>query len=88
MSSGPRVRITIEPDLCGPVSVGTGAVVRLLSAELALPLGEALSLVDRAVYERHTLELAAPSLETARRLVASLSALRSPARVRAELLAD
>jgi hypothetical protein len=81
-----RIRLSIEPELCGPLSMGTVAVVKLLSRHLALPLRDVLALVDRCVFDAEVLELPVPSRKAALDLVESLSSLRTPAKVHAEVL--
>ncbi len=75
------VHLRIEPDLCGPVSVGTVRVIHLLSDCLALSLSEALDYVDRAVFDGETVAIVAPSAEAAERFVQESRALRTPARL-------
>lgn len=80
-----KLCLCIEPDMCGPVSVGTVAVIRVLEHELGLALGEALGWVDRAVFEGETVSVPAPSPEAAARCARRLSDLRSGARVTASV---
>jgi len=79
----PSVTLSIQADLCGPVSVGTLGVIRVLERELGLSLGDALSFVNRTAFDAETVRVPAPSLAAARACVAALAALRTGARVRA-----
>ena len=79
------IRLSIEADLCGPISVGTGSVVRALMTHLALPLGEAVALVDRCVFDAQSVELALASPAAARALLAALERSPAAARIRATL---
>jgi hypothetical protein len=83
----PVVSLSIEADLCGPVSVGTVSVVRALMTHLALPLDDAAGLVNRCVFDGECVALAAPSLVVAEALLSSLRASQAASRVRAAILA-
>lgn len=65
--------LRIEPDLCGPFSVGTVAVIKSLQSALGLGLDEAADYVNRCVFDGETVEIPAPSLETAERAIALLA---------------
>ncbi len=71
------VSLSIEPDLCGPVSVGTVKVIRLLEQQLGLSLGEALAYVNRSVFDGETVRIPAPSPAAAAACVAALTALQT-----------
>jgi hypothetical protein len=80
-----RVRLSIEPHLCGPISVGTVAVVRLARERLGLSLSEALAHVNRCVFEGETVWIDAPSMEAAESFVRAVTALETPARIDARV---
>ena len=69
------VRLSIEPELCGPVSIGTVAVIRLVAQHARLSLSEAARFVDRCVFEGETVSIPTPSSEEAELLVRALGAL-------------
>jgi hypothetical protein len=80
------VVLHIEAELCGPVSIGTVAVVKLLVRHLALGLGDALGYVNRCVFEGDLeVEIPAPSAEAAAEFMAALAALPVAPRVVARL---
>ena len=79
------IRLSIEADLCGPISVGTVGVVRALMAHLSLPLGEALALVERCVFEAQSVELPVASPAAAHALLAALDRTPAAKRIRASL---
>ncbi|HEX3776010.1 MAG TPA: hypothetical protein VHV51_16175 [Polyangiaceae bacterium] len=81
------VTLRIEPEFCGPFSVGTVVVVKLVARYFGLGLKDALNAVDRAVFDAETVELAAPSLEAAQGFVAEIRALPAAPRVSAEFCA-
>jgi hypothetical protein len=79
------VRLSIEPELCGPVSVGTVRVIRLVSEHAHLALGEAMGFVDRCVFEGETVSIPTPSLEDAASLVRALSSLPAVPKIEASV---
>ena len=81
-----QVELRVEPDLCGPVSVGTAWLVRLVSARFEISLGDALGYVYRAVFDGEAVVIPAPSLAAAERFVSEARATQSAARVTARLV--
>lgn len=79
------VVLAIEPDLCGPVSVGTVAVIKALSAHLGLDLAAAEAAVSRCTFDGASVTLDAPSSTAAESLLVALGALPIAARVHATL---
>lgn len=77
-----RVELRIEADVCGPISVGTVAVIRVVAEAAELTLDEATLLVDRAVFDGESVELALASHEAAEALVRQLDALPAGRRIR------
>jgi hypothetical protein len=69
------IALRIDPELCGPVSVGTVAVIKLLAEHLGLSLSAAMEYVDRAVFEAQIVDVPAPSDECAHAFVAAIAAL-------------
>jgi hypothetical protein len=65
--------LRIEPDLCGPVSVGTVGVIQSLQNALGLGLDEAADYVNRCVFDGETVEIPAPSVEDAERAIRLLA---------------
>jgi hypothetical protein len=65
--------LRIEPDLCGPFSVGTVGVIKSLQSALGLELDEAADYVNRCVFDGETVEIPAPSVEVAERTIALLA---------------
>lgn len=70
-----NVKLRIEPELCGAMSIGTGRVVRLLTRHLELGLEESLNYVDRCVFSAEEVDIPAPSAEAAARFVSAVSSL-------------
>jgi hypothetical protein len=60
------VKLRIEPELCGAMSIGTGRVVKLLAQHLELGLEVALNYVDRCVFSAEEVDIPAPSAAAAR----------------------
>ena len=77
------VHLAIEPDLCGPVSVGTVAVIKALSAHLGLDLAAAEAAVSRCAFEAEPVVIRAPSRAAAQALLCTLAGLPIAPRVRA-----
>ena len=77
--------LQIEAELCGPVSVGTVAVIKLLAAHLALTLPAAMTLVNQCVFDGQTVLVPAPSREAALALLDALAQLPPVPRVLAKI---
>lgn len=82
----PILRIRIEPEFCGPVSVGTIAPVKVLCEELGIRLGEAKEYIDRCVFGGETVDIEVESAELARSIADKLNATPPPAKVCAEVV--
>lgn len=81
-----RIALTIEGDLCGPMSIGTVAVIRALQKHLGLSLAEACEHVNHCVFEGQRLMLASPSPHAAEALRAELSGLPAAPRIRVAIV--
>jgi hypothetical protein len=79
------IRLSIEADLCGPISVGTVSVVRALMTHAGLPLEEALALVDRCVFDAQCVEVPVATPAAAQALLAALERTPAAARIHATL---
>jgi hypothetical protein len=79
------VRLSIQPELCGPVSVGTVVVIRLVSQHANLSLAEAMKLVDRCVFDGETVSIPTPSSDAAAALVRALASLPEVPKVEASI---
>jgi catechol 2,3-dioxygenase-like lactoylglutathione lyase family enzyme len=71
----PSVKLSIQARLCGPVSLGTVDVIKIVRAHADLTLGEAKALVDRCVFDSETVAITGLSDLAANSLVADLLAL-------------
>lgn len=74
------VRLSVEPVFCGPFSIGTVGLIKLVRERFNLSLGEAKALVDRCVFHGETVALVAPTEAEAALFVREVAALESPAR--------
>jgi len=81
-----RIALRIEPDLCGPMSIGTVAVIRNIARHLDLPLAEANELVDRCVFDEQAVTLPAPSRAAADALLAAFRRLPAAPRIHASII--
>lgn len=79
------VCLSIEPELCGPISIGTARVVRLVMLHAQLGLNDAIRFVDRCVFDGDTVRIPTPSTSDARELVAALTSLSEPPKLTAIL---
>ena len=80
------INLTIEPEFCGPISMGTVAVIRALVAHLSLPVDEAEALVDRCVTAGEQVAIPAPTRLAAEALLAALQRVPAAPRIHATLL--
>ena len=81
-----RISLRIEADLCGPVSMGTVAVIRAIAKHLGLPLAEAQRFVDHCVFDGKTVELPAPSVSAAEALLTAFRELRAAPPIHASII--
>ncbi|MBK1856590.1 hypothetical protein JO972_16620 [Verrucomicrobiaceae bacterium 5K15] len=81
-----KIRFSVDPKFCGPVSIGTLDLIRLIMDRCCLGLGDAKSLVDRAVFDGETVELHVPRDCDAANLLEDMKNLDGPARVNAEVV--
>ena len=79
----PIVNLSIEADLCGPISVGTVGVVRALMTHLEMSLTESLAVVNRCVFDGERAEIAAPSQRVAEALLLALQRTNAASRIHA-----
>ena len=79
------VDLTIEAEFCGPISMGTVAVVRALVEHLALPLTDAIALVDRCAFAGERVLIATPTRAAAEALLGALQQMPSAPRIRAAI---
>ena len=70
------VRLFIHAELCGPVSLGTVAVIRAVQKHAGVTLSEATALVDRCVFDGETVTIEGLSPASASALVEELRTLR------------
>jgi hypothetical protein len=79
------LRLAIEAELCGPISIGTVAVIRLVREHFALSLGDAVAVVNRCVFEEEQVVIDV-SPEAAERFLRAIRALPASPRVWATIL--
>ncbi len=84
----PVIRITIEPEFLGPVSVGTITPIKVLRDQLGLPLAVAKRFIDRAVFEGEEVEIPVDTLAKATAVADALRNTPGPATVRVEVDSD
>jgi hypothetical protein len=86
MEAMATVTLRIEPELCGPMSIGTVAVVKLVAEHFALGFSTAIAYVDRCVFEGQGVDIPAQSLTAAERFVVAVQALPRVPRVVASVI--
>jgi hypothetical protein len=69
------VALRIEPELCGPLSIGTVAVIKLVKQHFEIALDTAAAYVNRCVFDGAEVNIPASSLELAQRFVVAAQAL-------------
>lgn len=79
------LELSIEAELCGPISIGTVAVVRALMEHSGLPLDAAVALVDRCTFAGEQVAVPLPSEGAARSLLSTLQSLPAAPRIRASI---
>ena len=77
--------LSIEGDLCGPMSIGTVAIIRAIARHLRLSLADANEYVDRCVFEGQKVELPAPTRAAAEALLAEFERLPAAPRIHASI---
>ena len=80
------VSLRIEPEFCGPMSIGTVIVVKLLAEHLALTIPSAIEYVNRCVFDGEEVGIVASSLAAAERFVVAVLALPPVPRVVASVI--
>lgn len=83
-----RVQLRVEPVFCGPFSVGTIELIKLVRERFGLSLGDAKARVDRCVWDGETVVLEAADMEAATEFAREVSALESPATFDVRIEAD
>jgi ribosomal protein L7/L12 len=79
------IQLRIDPVFCGPVSVGTVGVIKLLRQHLGVSLAEAKGYVDRCI-EGETVRITMETREAATDLVRKAAALETPATIHVEII--
>ncbi|MES1173503.1 MAG: hypothetical protein ABUL62_04165 [Myxococcales bacterium] len=79
------LELTIEAELCGPISMGTVAVVRALMEHSGLALEAAVALVDRCTFSGERVAVPLPSSAAAEALLAALQQVAAAPRISASI---
>ena len=79
------LELSIEAELCGPISMGTVAVIRALMEHAGLPLADAIALVDRCTFAGERVSLSMPSNAAAEALLSALARTPAAARIHASI---
>jgi hypothetical protein len=85
LTAMPQLDLSIDGDCCGPLSVGTVAVIRAIGKHLELSLAEATEFVNRCVFDGERVSLPAPTRSAAEALLAEFARLPAAPRLHASL---
>jgi hypothetical protein len=77
----PIVHLRVDPVFCGPASVGTVELIKLIRECFGLSLADAKAYVDRCVFAGEDVAIPTESLEVAAGFAQDAIALRTPARI-------
>ena len=81
----PTLELTIEAEFCGPISMGTVAVVHALMLHSGLPLEAAIALVDRCTFEGERVAVPVPNRAAAQALLLALQRVPAAPRITASI---
>jgi len=79
MNENTILRIAVEPRFCGPVSVGTIGLIRLIMERCGYSLVRSKGYVDRAVFDGEEVDIPLPSHVDGEKLVLEILHLETPA---------
>jgi hypothetical protein len=79
------LELTIEAELCGPISMGTVAVVRALMEHSGLSLEAAVAIVDRCAFAGERVSVPLPSNSAAQALLLALHRVPAAPRISASI---
>jgi len=77
----PTIQLRVEPVFCGPSSVGTVELIKLIRKRFGLSLADANAYVDRCVFAGEIVTIPAESPETAAAFAREAVALQTPAKI-------
>jgi len=80
------LELTIKAELCGPISIGTVAVVRALMEHSGLALDAAVALVDRCTFAGERITVRLPSIHAADALLSALRSVPAAPRISASIV--
>lgn len=80
-----HLELSIEGEFCGPISMGTVAVIRALMSHCGLKLEVAVALVDRCTFSGEAVSVPMPSLSAAEALLATLQRVPAARRIHASI---
>lgn len=81
----PTLVLSVDPVFCGPMSVGTIELIRLLQSRFNFSLSVAKSYVDRCVFDGEAVSIEVASQGEAEETAELVSKLISPARFHARV---
>ena len=81
-----KLRVSVDPRFCGPVSVGTVDLIKVVREHCNFGLRQAKDYIDDAVFGGEVVDIPLPNETDGEALVDEIRALETPARISVELL--
>ena len=81
-----KLRISVEPSFCGPVSLGTVDLIKIVRERCNFGLRQAKDYIDDAVFGDEVVDIPLPDETDGQTLVEEIRALETPAVISVELL--
>ena len=80
-----KLVLKVTPEFCGPTSVGTVGLIKLLEERFGLSLKAAKQIVDRCVFDGETVDIPIPDAVQSTGLLEAIRSLETPAVVNAAI---
>lgn len=77
----PTIHVRVEPVFCGPFSLGTVELIKLVRERFGLSLADAKGYVDRCVFAGERVAISTESFEIAESFARDATALQTPAKI-------
>lgn len=81
-----KLRLSITPKFCGPVSIGTGDLIKVIRDRCGYELVRAKGYVDRAIFDGEVVEIPLPDEVDGQSVLDEIRGLETPAKISVELL--
>ena len=81
-----KLRISVDPKFCGPVSLGTVDLIKIVRERCSFGLAEAKRYIDDAVFGGEIVDIPLPAETDGSALADEIRALETPAKISVELV--